>query len=575
MKRFNLSPSIHRKERSPILLYFLLSLMFGFLASFLTFPCLRYSRMYNDALRCSSSEPLKRFLVHVGFFSPLFVLVLWIKPLAHDHLVHGEKAIFTLPQFESFRLWACLVVVLTRFLLANVHLQAYLNMAHDKVNDLRNEGGRITNIDLQKMIAQIFYYLCVVSIQYFAPFILILSLTFILKILAVAADSKTKEEASTLTAGKRVTVDWSYNTGEPVIQIVVIDIAPAPLSILALGERTIFCLSECGVLRFAEKLEYTPICLLGYAATYEGYVQYLVATQTQTLLLYVDTTLRWAAQMPRMPVCLDVLHESPLRGILVSVSDDGRLDWSYLGTDPAFYGIPNPEAVHLAYDSEIEESIPSLTMRNLEKMRTKRASISESSDIIRVSLAFQCLLRTNWEELTESAIHKTLNLMTGNLKESKIGQQNSIADLEPPRAIDIASLKKKILLLSDKIVQTGKLPFLSVKSTSSSLQPVPENNVDQGSIDKPILNVAESTQKHIGPTQIDTIKKESDTSKGFGAEKNPSALKKIELGSRLLDDIQEEYSDLESVNEPSKVVQNLESYSADEIQRQGEETVDL
>uniref|UniRef100_A0A915JIZ0 Uncharacterized protein n=1 Tax=Romanomermis culicivorax TaxID=13658 RepID=A0A915JIZ0_ROMCU len=32
------------------------------------------------------------------------------------------------------------------------------------------------------------------------------------------------------------------------------------------GERTIFCRSECGVLRFAEKLEYAPICLLGYAA---------------------------------------------------------------------------------------------------------------------------------------------------------------------------------------------------------------------------------------------------------------------------------------------------------------------
>ena len=49
------------------------------------------------------------------------------------------------------------------------YLQAYLNLAYDKVNMLRQEAGKISNVDLQRIVIRVFYYLCVVTLQYVAP----------------------------------------------------------------------------------------------------------------------------------------------------------------------------------------------------------------------------------------------------------------------------------------------------------------------------------------------------------------------------------------------------------------------
>lgn len=99
-------------------------------------------------------------------------------------------------------MWAALVPAFLRLFTVYSHLQAYLNIAYDKVKELNKEGGRITNVELQRMVmfpneivveflvclfflqvAQIFFYLCVAAIQYFAPVVILFSLTCILKVL--------------------------------------------------------------------------------------------------------------------------------------------------------------------------------------------------------------------------------------------------------------------------------------------------------------------------------------------------------------------------------------------------------
>lgn len=72
-------------------------------------------------------------------------------------------------------------VVILRFCLLPIYLQSYLNIAHDKVEDLKKEAGRITNVELQKKVSSIFYYLCVVTLQFAAPLILCLYLTLMYK----------------------------------------------------------------------------------------------------------------------------------------------------------------------------------------------------------------------------------------------------------------------------------------------------------------------------------------------------------------------------------------------------------
>lgn len=64
-----------------------------------------------------------------------------------------------------------------------IYLQAYLNLAYDRVEDQKKEAGRITNTDFQRKITSIFYYLCVVTLQYAAPIIMCLFLSFMYKTL--------------------------------------------------------------------------------------------------------------------------------------------------------------------------------------------------------------------------------------------------------------------------------------------------------------------------------------------------------------------------------------------------------
>lgn len=64
-----------------------------------------------------------------------------------------------------------------------VYLQAYLNLAYHRIEDQKKEAGRITNVDLQKKISSIFYYLCVVTLQYVAPILMCLFFALMYKTL--------------------------------------------------------------------------------------------------------------------------------------------------------------------------------------------------------------------------------------------------------------------------------------------------------------------------------------------------------------------------------------------------------
>ena len=70
----------------------------------------------------------------------------------------------TTAQFETFRLYFILGVILLRLSLMPRYLQSYLNKAYQKMEELKLEAGKISNIDMQKSVAFIYYYLCVVRI---------------------------------------------------------------------------------------------------------------------------------------------------------------------------------------------------------------------------------------------------------------------------------------------------------------------------------------------------------------------------------------------------------------------------
>ena len=85
--------------------------------------------------------------------------------------------------FEVVRIALVLLVCVVRLSMVRPYLQAHLNMAHDRVVALRREPGRITAADLQKLVVRVYFYLCVVALQYLAPLVVLLFTTLMLKTL--------------------------------------------------------------------------------------------------------------------------------------------------------------------------------------------------------------------------------------------------------------------------------------------------------------------------------------------------------------------------------------------------------
>lgn len=167
---------------------FILAIICAIIGAFLTFPGLRLARMHVDALRYGKDNTTLQVFLYTNFIFTLFVSLLWVKPLFRDYLVHkklrNNASLMTDYQFESFRIFVLLLFVVFRFLMVWTHLQAHLNLACDKVADLKKEVGRISALELKKMVTRVYYYLCIVALQYITPLILILFSTLLLKTLA-------------------------------------------------------------------------------------------------------------------------------------------------------------------------------------------------------------------------------------------------------------------------------------------------------------------------------------------------------------------------------------------------------
>ncbi|XP_068751344.1 protein PTHB1-like isoform X1 [Montipora capricornis] len=180
--------------------------------------------------------------------------------------------------------------------------------------------------------------------------------------LAVATDANTKEDiGNKKVSGKKLTMDWSSNIGEHAVDIFVFSSSNAPLSIFILGERSLFCLSDTGSVRFMKKFEYNPSCFIPYNSVLEGAVNILMATCNKTLMIYQDVTLAWAAQLPHIPVAVKVASFQELKGVIVTLDETGYLHCAYLGTDPSMMVTPAPESRDINYEEA------DLEMKQLQK----------------------------------------------------------------------------------------------------------------------------------------------------------------------------------------------------------------
>ncbi|XP_053323992.1 protein PTHB1 [Spea bombifrons] len=172
------------------------------------------------------------------------------------------------------------------------------------------------------------------------------------QVLAVATDANSRKETEQqmIGAGKRLVADWILNIGEQALDICVVSFNQTAFSILILGERNFFCLKENGQIRFMKKLDYSPSCFLPYCSVNDGTINSLVGNHNNMLLVYQDVTLKWAAQLPHIPVALRVASFQDLKGVIVTLSGSGQLQCSYLGTDPSLFQAPKVESRDINYE---------------------------------------------------------------------------------------------------------------------------------------------------------------------------------------------------------------------------------
>ncbi|KAI1885592.1 hypothetical protein AGOR_G00205400 [Albula goreensis] len=190
--------------------------------------------------------------------------------------------------------------------------------------------------------------------------------------LAVATDADTRQdsEQQKKSSGKRLMADWTLVIGEQALDICVPSYSPSASSIFVLGERNLYCLKDNGQIRFMKKLEYNPSCFLPYASVTEGTTNTLLANHNNMLLVYQDVTLKWAAQLSSVPIAVRVANFPELRGVVVTLSGDGHLQCSYMGTDPSFFMAPKVEAREVNYE-EVDAELKTLHKVIREATRTQ------------------------------------------------------------------------------------------------------------------------------------------------------------------------------------------------------------
>ena len=167
-------------------LQLLLAFFSAVLGGLFIFPAIRMTQMYVCALTYAEGNFLLQALLHFNFFAPVLVSVTWINSVVEflSQNPRTGKTMLTHSQVDILRIYLIIVACAMRVGLFRVHLQAYLNIAHDKFVKLRKETGMILNTDLQRLISQVYYYLGVVATQYLSPAIVLLCLTLCYKSVA-------------------------------------------------------------------------------------------------------------------------------------------------------------------------------------------------------------------------------------------------------------------------------------------------------------------------------------------------------------------------------------------------------
>lgn len=142
---------------------------------------------------------------------------------------------------------------------------------------------------------------------------------------------------------KRIQHAWVATIGELVKDVKIIDNKMTKKQeVLILSETMLTLLDDNGKFLFQRKLDYEPMAIFGYnIEDVSGYSQnkminmmYMISTNSDHVLVYKGVNLAWALKVFDTSVFLKTAEFEGMKGLIVSLSDSGRLSVLYLGMEP-------------------------------------------------------------------------------------------------------------------------------------------------------------------------------------------------------------------------------------------------
>ena len=156
------------------------------------------------------------------------------------------------------------------------------------------------------------------------------------------------------------------------------------MDILVVGTHCLFAISEGGSIRMQKKLDYEPSSFCLYPnpkAVRNGeevkgaQENMIISSFDSTLNVFREQKLIWSAKLHSTPIATFVANfGDPLRrGMIVTLSDTGSLNVSYLGTDPATESAVVPESKEVRSG---EERGNDELRRRINRMSTSKTDTS-------------------------------------------------------------------------------------------------------------------------------------------------------------------------------------------------------
>ncbi|XP_045519580.1 protein PTHB1 [Pieris brassicae] len=131
---------------------------------------------------------------------------------------------------------------------------------------------------------------------------------------------------------------WTYSPGEEISALQVIRTSSTFSSIITLGERYLYCFQDNGLMKFMIRFDFMPVCfyayLIGWYYEPNSRLIIMVVSDDAKLYVYEDTTLLWSCDLLNNTIAISRCFLKNLAGGIVTLSTNGIISVSYLGTEP-------------------------------------------------------------------------------------------------------------------------------------------------------------------------------------------------------------------------------------------------